>query len=565
MEHILAMGLSKDDSTTYDYIIVGAGTAGCVLANRLSEDPSVRVLLLEAGGTDAHPFLRVPIGVGKLHEHRMFDWQYNTVVEPGMAGRELMSLRGKVLGGSSAINMMAYTRGTPGDFDRWARNGATGWSWNEVLPYFKRVESWEGGETPLRGGSGPVTVVAAKTGDPIEDAVRAAVVASGYPLTPDYNAHSVGFGTTQFSIHRGRRHSAARAYLTRAVMKRRNLTVHTNATAHRIVLEGTRAIGIAYEQKGAVETAHAEREVLLSGGSFNSPQLLMLSGIGPADHLREMGIDPIVALPVGDNLQDHLKGVLLWRRRGPHAPFFHTLRYDRIALAMAQAFLFGRGPATQMPLGIQGYIKSSPELEVPDLEFMLRGAPITAAPWFPIIARPYTDAFGIDPVMLHPESRGTIRLRSADPHAPVRIQYNYLSHPADIAKLRQGFRMAREIGEQPFLDAFRGEEIAPGPQATSDEAIDAHLRATSTTVSHPVSTCRMGSGEDCVLDPELRVRGIERLRVVDASAFPDLVSAHTNAAVFMLAERAADLIRGRIPAHTLPATITAPRHDEVPT
>jgi choline dehydrogenase-like flavoprotein len=534
-------------ASTYDYIIVGAGTAGCVLANRLTEDPGTRVLLLEAGGDDSHPLLRIPIGVGKLHQHRMFDWHYDTVPEAGMAGRELMSLRGKVLGGSSAVNMMAYTRGNPRDFDRWARSGATGWSWSEVLPYFKRVESWEDGETPLRGGSGPVTVVRSNTGDPIEEAVKAAAVACGFPLTDDYNADPIGFGKTQFSIHKGRRHSSARAYL-REVMGRPNLTVHTNATAHRVLLAGTRATGVTYERGGAVTDAYAEREVLLSGGSFNSPQLLMLSGIGPADHLREMGIAPIVSLPVGDNLQDHLKGVLLFKRRGAHAPFYHVLRYDRVALAMVRAYLFGTGPATRLPFGLQGYVKSSPDLDVPDLEFMLRGAPATAGPWFPGLIPPYTDAYGIDPVILHPESRGTIRLRSADPRAPVRIAYNYLSHPADIAKFRQGFRIAREIGNQKALDPYRDVELSPGSGVTSDEAIDAHLRATATTVSHPVSTCRMGSGENCVLDPELRVRGIERLRVVDASAFPDLVSAHTNAAVFMLAERASDLIRGETAA-----------------
>jgi 4-pyridoxate dehydrogenase len=532
---------------TYDYIIVGAGSAGCVLARRLTEDPATRVLLLEAGGRGAHPFVSIPLGIGKLHQHRMFDWGYNTLREEGMAGRELMTLRGKALGGSSSINMTAFTRGNPGDFDRWARNGATGWSWNEVLPYFKKVESWEGGETPLRGGSGPVGVVASKVHDPLTLAFDRAVAGLGYPLTTDYNAQTVGFGRTQFNLRNGRRESAARAYL-RGIMRRPNLTVLTHATATRIVMNGTRAEGVEFAHNGSMTTAIAQREVLLSGGSFNSPQLLMLSGIGPADHLRKVGITPIVSLPVGMNLQDHLKGVLLWKRLTPRGPFHVFMRYDRVAVAMVQAYLFGTGPATELPLETQGYIKSDPALDVPDLEFMLRGSPIGAGPHFPGILPAYTDAFGVDPVILHPESRGTVRLASADPHQAVRIQYNYLSHPADIAKLRHGFKLAREMGNAPALDPFRGDELSPGAAVTSDAEIDAHLRRTTTTVSHPVSTCRMGTDENCVLDPELRVRGIDGLRVIDASAFPDLVSAHTNAAVYMLAERAADLLRGKIRA-----------------
>jgi choline dehydrogenase-like flavoprotein len=331
-------------------------------------------------------------------------------------------------------------------------------------------------------------------------------------------------------------------------MHRPNLTVLTRATAHRVLLNGTKAYGIEYSRDGVTTKVEATREVILCGGSFNTPQLLMLSGIGPADHLRELGIALVAALPVGDNLQDHLKGVLMWKRRPPRGAFHKFLRYDRVALGMVQAYLFGRGPATVLPLGMQAFIKTSPDLEVPDIEFMPRTAPIGAAPHFPGILPQYTDAFGIDPVILHPESRGTVRLNSTDPLAPVRIHYNYLSAPADIAKFRQGFRLAREIGNQPALDAFRDEELAPGANVTTDAEIDAHLRRTSTTVSHPVSTCRMGTGENCVLDPDLRVRGIEALRVVDGSAFPDLVSAHTNAAVIMLAEKASDMIRGRVPA-----------------
>jgi 4-pyridoxate dehydrogenase len=515
-----------------------------VLGRRLSDDPGTRVLLLEAGPDDRHPFVRTPIGVGMLHKHRLFDWGYDTVPESGMANRELMTLRGKVLGGSSSTNFIVFTRGAPGDYDRWAQNGAIGWSWNDVLPYFKRSESWEDGETAVRGGSGPIPVVRSCSGDPLDEAMEAAAAAAGYPVTGDYNAEA-GFGRTQFSLDHGRRASAAYAYL-RGVRKRPNLTILTNAAANRVLLQGTKAYGIEYERHGAIETAEATREVILSGGSFNSPQLLMLSGIGRADHLRELGITPLVDLPVGDNLQDHLKGVVLWKRLEPRGPFHKLLRYDRIALAFIQAYVFGTGPGAHVPLGIQGYVQSAPDQPVPDLEFMLRSAPTYAKPYFPG-ATAFEDVWGIDPVILHPRSRGTVRLSSTDPRARVRIQYNYFSDPADIAKMRQGFRLARELGHQSAFDAFRGPETSPGANVTSDADIDAHLRATSATVSHPVSTCRMGSDQNAVVDPELRVRGIESLRVVDASVFPDLVSAHTNAAVIMIAERASDLLRGRIP------------------
>jgi 4-pyridoxate dehydrogenase len=528
----------------YDYIIVGAGSAGCVLANRLSEEAAARVLLLEAGARDRNPLIHIPIGLGKLHQHTMHDWGYWTEPEPNLDGRRLDAMRGKVLGGSSSINVMAFTRGHRNDYDRWAQKGARGWSYADVLPYFKRCESWEDGENFWRGGAGPVGVERAKTRDPLYDAWIEAARAVGFPVTDDYNAaQAEGFGRSQYSIRNGRRASAASAYL-KPVRKRRNLTIAMGAQATRVLLRGTRAAGVEFFRRGKLHQVAAEREVLLCGGAYNTPQLLMLSGIGPAAHLREIGIAPVIDLPVGKNLQDHLAVLLMWTRPNG-GPFRDVMRCDRIALAMLRAHLFGTGPATVVPGGLHAFIKTRLELSVPDVEFMFRGAPPHAALWFPLLKRAYLDGFGIRPALLHPDSRGEIKLRSADPRAPVRIIYNFLSAPNDLPTLREGFKLARATAYQKSLDPFRGVETAPGSEVKSDSEIDVWMRRVAQTANHPAGTCPMGIGPDSVLDPELRVRGVERLRVVDASAMPDLISAHINACVIMMAEKASDLIRGR--------------------
>jgi choline dehydrogenase-like flavoprotein len=544
--------------SNYDFIVIGAGSAGCVLANRLSEDRDATVLLLEAGGRDRDPLIHIPIGIGKLWQERLHDWGYSTEPQAQLDGRRLELARGKVLGGCSSINALVYLRGDRGDYDRWARSGAAGWSYAEVLPYFKRAEAWCGGEDAYRGGSGPLGTRWSDPDDPIVEAVLESARLAGYPLTDDINgAQGEGFAKAQSTIARGRRASTANAYL-RPAMARANVTVRPTSLVTRILIENGRATGVEYVRGGQSARAFADREVIVSGGAINSPQILMLSGIGDPARLRSHGIAVACDLPgVGANLQDHLALAVAFARK-QSGPLARALRYDAIALAMLRAYCFGSGVASNVPGGVIALLRTRPGLDVPDVQLSFRGLPREAKPWWPGSSPRWQDSFAYPVALLHPRSRGRVELASSDPGRAAQIRPDYLSVDADFDPLLAGIRIAREVTRQAPLARFAGEEIFPGSRAVSEQDLKAGIRKGAGTFHHACCTCRMGSDEDAVVDTQLRVRGIERLRVVDASVLPDIIGANINACVIMVAEKASDLIRGRksLPSASPAASLT---------
>ncbi|MEP9352005.1 GMC family oxidoreductase N-terminal domain-containing protein [Xanthobacter sp. KR7-65] len=526
----------------FDYIIVGGGTAGCILAARLSEDPRRSVLLLEAGGSGKGFWVPIPAGFSKLLSGSAFNWRFNTEPEPNTYDRPIVVPRGKGLGGSTLINGMIFVRGQPQDFDGWAQRGATGWGWDEVLPYFKKLETFDAPDRDdtLRGTSGPISIVRVAERPALSEAFIAAAQEAGFARNPDYNgATQDGFGYYQVNQRAGRRWTVADGYL-RPALSRLNLKVITNAQVLRLVLEGRRATGVVFRREGTEETAHANGEVLLTAGAVQSPHLLELSGIGHPEVLRAAGIPVVHALTgVGNNYQDHFATRMNWRVKLP-VTLNEQTRGLALTRAVAQYFLTRTGILTLGTGLAHGFVKTRPELEGPDVQYFFMHASYANAADRALDRMP---GMTIGVTQMRPQSVGSIHAKSADPMAAPAIRPNFLDAREDRDCLVAGMRIARRIVEQPALDPYRAFEMNPGPQVESDADFLEFARRTGQTIYHPVGTCSMGTGPEAVVDPHLRVRGIEGLRVVDAAVMPTIVSANTAAAVMMIAEKAADLVK----------------------
>ncbi len=529
-------------SQDFDYIIIGAGSAGCVLANRLSEDPTCRVLVIEFGGSDKSLFIQMPTALSIPMNGTKYNWKYMTLPEPGLDGRQVHCPRGKVLGGSSSINGLVYMRGHAQDFDEWESLGARNWGYANCLPYFQRAESWKGGGDAYRGAQGPLSTNAGnEMKNPLYRAFVEAGREAGYVTTDDPNGHlQEGFGPMHMTVKDGVRWSTANAYLKPA-MSRPNLTVITHAMTRRILLDGKRATGVEYDHQGQRHVARAHREVLVSAGPIAAPHLLQRSGIGPGAVLQKAGVAVLHDLPgVGENLQDHSEVYIQYACKEPITLNGKMGLWSRFMIG-AEWILFKRGLSVSNHFESGGFIRSDASLQWPDIQFHFLPAAMRYDGKKPLKGHGFMVLTGPN----KPKSRGYVRLRSADPFEQPDILFNYLDREEDREGFRRCLRLTREIIAQPAFDRFRGEEIAPGSDVRNDDDIDAWVRETMESTYHPCGTCRMGEDGMAVVDSELKVRGIDGLRVIDSSVFPSEPNANLNAPTIMLAERASDIVRGK--------------------